>query len=58
MIGDRTLMIVKGPSHLGANFELAMEHLRFLVFNQTLSPLVQGVNPQWLCKDMTWQSNS
>ena len=54
MIDDRTLMIVKGLSHLGANFKLAMEHLRFLAFNQTLSLLVQGVNPQWLCKDMTW----
>ena len=43
MIGDRILTTVKGPSHLGVNFELMMEHLRFLASNQTLSPLVKGV---------------
>ena len=43
--GERTLTIMKGPSHLGANFGLVMEHLRFLASNQTLSPLANGVNP-------------
>ena len=54
MIEDRTLMIVKGPSRLGANLGLAMERLRFLASNQTLSPLAKGVNPRLLREDMTW----
>ena len=29
MIGDRTFVIVKGPSRLGVNFGLIMECLRF-----------------------------
>ena len=53
MIGDRTLTMVKGPSHFGANFELVMEHLRFLASSQTLSPLVKGMNPWLLHEDMT-----
>ena len=52
-MGDRTLTIVKGPSYLGANFGLAMEHLRFLASNQTLSPLAKGVNPWLLHEDIT-----
>ena len=51
-------MIVKGPSHLGANLGFAIEHLRFLASNQTLSPLAKGVNPWLLCEDMTWQASS
>ena len=51
---ERTLTIVKGPSCLGANFGLAIEHLRFLASNQTLSPLVKGVNPRLFLEDMTW----
>ena len=58
MIGDRTLTIVKGPSHLKANFGLAIECLRFLVSNQTLSPLMNRVNPWLLCEDMTWWASS
>ena len=57
-MGERTLMIVKGPSRFGVNFRLAIEHLRFLVSNQTLSPLTKGVNPWLLCEDMTWQASS
>ena len=53
LIGDRILMIVKGPSHLGVNFRLAMDHLRSLASSQTLSPLVKGVNPWLLCEDIT-----
>ena len=53
MIGDRTLMMVKGPSHLGMNFGLTIECLRFLASNQTLSPLANGVNPWLLHEDMT-----
>ena len=55
MIGDRTFMMVKGPSHLGVNFGLTMEHLRFLASNQTLSPSLNGkkeqcVQPRLHCK--------
>ena len=46
-------MIVKGPLRFGANLGLAIDCLRFLASNQTLSPLVKGVNPQLLCKDIT-----
>ena len=46
-------MIVKCPSHFRVNLGLVMEHFRFLTSNQTLLPLVKGVNPWLLCKDMT-----
>ena len=38
MIRDRVFIIAKGPSHLGANFGLTMECLRFLASSQTLFP--------------------
>ena len=57
MIGDRTLTIVKGPLCLGVNLGLVMEHFRFLASGQTLSPLVNGVNPWLLHEDMTWQAS-
>ena len=57
-MGERTLTIVKGPSHFGVNLGFAIEHLRFLASNQTLSPLAKGVNPQLLREDMTWQASS
>ena len=53
MIGDRTLTIVKGPSCLGVNFGLVIEHFKFLASSQTLSPLAKGVNPWLLHEDMT-----
>ena len=34
-MGDKTLVIVKGPSLFGANFKLVTEHFRFCAFNQT-----------------------
>ena len=46
--------MVKGPSHLGANLEFVIDHFRFMAFNQTLLPLVKGVKPWLLHKDMTW----
>ena len=58
MIGDKTLMIVKGPSRLGANLGLVIERLRFLASSQTLSPLVNGVNPRLFREDMTWWTSS
>ena len=42
MIGDRTFVIVKGPSCFGVNFGLITEHLRFLASSQTLSPSLNG----------------
>ena len=58
MIRDRTLTIVNGLSHFGANLELVIDHLRFLASNQTLSPLAKEVKPQLLCEDMTWRVGS
>ena len=52
MIGDKTLTIVKGPSHLGANFGLMIEYFKFLASSQTSSLLAKEVNPQLLHKDM------
>ena len=57
-MGERTLTIVKGPSHFRANFRFAMDLLRFLASSQTLSPLAKGVNPRLLRKDMTWRASS
>ena len=57
-MGERTLMIMKGPSHFGANLGFVIECLRFLASNQTLSPLAKGVNPQLLHEDMTWWASS
>ncbi len=42
MIGDRTLVIVKGPSRLAANLGLATRRFRFLASSHTLSPLQKG----------------
>ena len=55
---ERTLMMVKGPSHFRANFRLMINHLRFLASSQTLSLLEKGVNPRLLCKDITWRVSS
>jgi len=44
-MGERTLVMVKGPSRFGANFGLVMERFRFLASSQTLSPLLKGVKP-------------
>ena len=53
MMEDKTLIIMKGPSHLGVNFKLVMDHFKFLTSNQTLSYLAKRVNPQLLREDMT-----
>ena len=53
MMEERTLTIMKGPSHFGVNLRLAMECLRFLASSQTLSPLAKGEKLRLLCKDMT-----
>ena len=57
VMGESILTIMKGPSRFGANFRLAMEHLRFLASSQTLSSLAKRVKPQLLCEDITWQAS-
>ena len=42
-MGDKTFVMVNGPSHLGANFGLEITHLRFLTSSDTLSPSLNGV---------------
>ena len=43
MIGDRTSVMVKGPSLLGANFRLEIFRFRFQASNHTLSHFLNGV---------------
>ena len=43
-MGDKTFVMTKGPSYLGANFGLVMEHFRFWASSQTLSFFLKGVN--------------
>ena len=43
MIGDRTSMIVKGPSLLGANLGLATFRFRFRASNHTFFPFLNGM---------------
>ena len=51
-------MIVKNPSHLGANFGLIMEHLGFLASSQTLSPSLNGEkDPRVLAAMTCWASS-
>ena len=51
-------MIVKGPSHLGANFGLTTDRLRFLASNQTLSPSLNGEKDRQVLAAMTWRASS
>ena len=41
---DKTLVMVKGPFLLGANFGLVTEHFRFCASNQTFFPFLKGMN--------------
>ena len=43
-MGDKTLVMVKGPSFLGANFGLVIEHFRFCTSSQTLSSFLKDTN--------------
>ena len=58
MIGDRTFVMVKGPSHFGANFGLTTDHLRFLASSQTLSLSLNGEKECHVWVAMTWQASS
>ena len=57
-MGERTLVMVKGPSCFRVNFGLATEHLRFLASSQTLSPLLKGVKPLQVREAMTCRASS
>jgi hypothetical protein len=43
VIGDKTSIMVKGPSYLVPSFGEARERQRFLALSQTLSPFVKGL---------------
>ena len=58
MIGDKTFVMVNGPSHLGVNFGLIIRHFRFLASSQTLSPLTKDLKFLREWEDMTCQANS
>ena len=58
MIGDRTLVMVNGPSLLGVNFGLMMRHFRFLASSHTLSSLMKGLKPRRDREDMTCRASS
>ena len=58
MIGDSTFVMVKGPSHLGANFGLSIDRLRFLASSQTLSPSLNGEKDRRVLAAMTWRASS
>ena len=49
---------MKGPSHLGMNFGLTIEHLRFLASSQTLSLSLNGEEEQHVQVAMTWWARS
>ena len=56
-MGDKTLVMVNGPSLLGVNLELVMRRFRFLASNQTLSPFAKGLKPLRERADMTCRAN-
>ena len=58
MTGDRTFVIVKGPSRFGANFGLTTEHLGFLALSQTLSLSLNWEKEQCVQAAMTWRASS
>ena len=44
VMGDKTLVMVKGPSLFGANFGLVTEHFKFRPSSLTFSPFLKGMN--------------
>ena len=63
MMGDRTLVMVKGPSRLGVNFRFTMDRLRFLASSYTLSPSLNGVKEcrVWVamtCHASLWEAEA
>ena len=43
-MGDKTLVMVKGPSLFGANFGLVTEHFKFCASSQIFSSFLKGMN--------------
>ena len=43
-MGDKTLVMVKGPSLFGVNFGLITEHFKFRASSQTFSSFLKGMN--------------
>ena len=43
-MGDKILVMVKGPSLFGANFGLVTKHFKFRASSQTFSPFLKGMN--------------
>ena len=56
-MGDKTLVMVKEPSLLGANFGLVIECFRFHASNQTWSPFLKGMNFCQVQAAMTCQAS-
>ena len=57
-MGDKTLVMVKGPSLFGANFRLVTERFKFCASSQTFSPFLKGMNFYWVRVAITCQANS
>ena len=60
---ERTLVILEGPSLFAANFGLTMFLLRFLASSHTLSPVIKGVNLDWMqlfmvCLASSWAAEA
>ena len=58
MMGDKTLVIVNSPSHLGVNFGLMIRRFRFWASSQTLSPLANSLKPLWEREFITCRASS
>ena len=57
-MGDKTFVMINGPSLLGVNFGLIIRRFRFLASNQILSPLMKGLKPLREQEDMTCPASS
>ena len=57
-MGDKTLVMVKGPSLFGVNFGLVTEHFKFHASSQTFSPFLKGMNLCRMRAAITCQANS
>ena len=57
-MGDKTFVMVNGPSLLGVNLGLIMRHFRFLASSHTLFPFAKGLKPLQEREDMTCHTNS
>ena len=57
-MGDKTLVMVKGPSLFGANFGLVTKHFKFRASSQTFSPFLKGMNLCQVWAAITCQANS